>query len=144
MNLKKLVAQLEIDEGLRLKPYRDTVGKLTIGIGRNLDDVGITKDEAQQLLMNDIKRTIAACEKEPWWPSIERDEVRMRVMLNMAFNMGLGNSKKGLRSFKNTLAALERKDYAAVARGMRSSMWAKQVGKRAERLATMMETGSDI
>lgn len=50
MNLTALKEELIRDEGLRLKPYRDTVGKLTIGVGRNLDDVGITKDEAMHLL----------------------------------------------------------------------------------------------
>ena len=58
MNLADLRDQLIIDEGLRLRPYRDSVGKLTIGVGRNLDDVGISNDEAMVLLDHDIEITI--------------------------------------------------------------------------------------
>jgi len=54
MNMQRLQNTLEHHEGLRLKPYKDSVGKLTIGIGRNLDDVGISKSEALLLLQNDI------------------------------------------------------------------------------------------
>lgn len=58
-----IILDLKLDEGLRLKPYRDTVGKLTIGIGRNLDDVGISEAEAEYLLSNDLDRTISDLDK---------------------------------------------------------------------------------
>jgi lysozyme len=136
----RLREQLLTDEGLRLKPYTDTVGKNTIGVGRNLDDVGITKLEAMYLLENDISRAIrdlvAALD---WFPLL--DPVRQCVLVNMAFNLGVGNSKRGLLSFQNTLAAIASGDYAAAADGMLRSKWAKQVGHRAERLAKMMRTG---
>ena len=54
MNTEILIKELTRDEGMRLMPYRDTVGKLTIGVGRNLDDVGISLDEANMLLTNGI------------------------------------------------------------------------------------------
>jgi lysozyme len=136
----RLRAQLVVDEGLRLKPYTDTVGKLTIGVGRNLDDVGITKIEAMYLLENDINRAIRDLVAVfDWFPLL--DPVRQCVLINMAFNMGIGTDKRGLRSFRNTLAAIARGDYAAAAVGMRKSKWAMQVGHRAERLAKMIETG---
>ena len=136
----RLRAMLVADEGLRLKPYRDTVGKLTIGVGRNLDDVGLSKIEAMYLLENDINRAIRDLVAVfDWFPLL--DPVRQCVMVNMAFNMGIGSEKRGLRSFHNTLAAVARGDYAAAAAGMRRSKWAKQVGNRAERLARMMESG---
>jgi len=47
MTIRKL---LEFEEGLKLKPYKCPAGKLTIGIGRNLEDRGITEQEAQMLL----------------------------------------------------------------------------------------------
>ena len=131
-----LKIELTRDEGLRLKPYRDTVGKLTIGIGRNLDDVGISQDEAMHLLDNDIARTTAALDKAiPWWRSL--NDVRQRVVVNMAFNLGVA----GLLGFKNTLAAMQAGRYADAAGGMLASKWATQVGERAKRLAAMMAKG---
>jgi len=132
-----LVDDLIRDEGLKLKPYRCTAGKLTIGVGRNLDDVGISHQEAIDLLTNDIVRVRAECARQPWWPAVQGDQVRERAMLNMAFNVGI----VGLSKFTNTLAAVKAKDWPRAARGMRASLWAKQVGARAERLAVMMETG---
>jgi lysozyme len=136
----RLRAQLMTDEGLRLKPYVDTVGKMTIGVGRNLTDVGLSQVEALYLLENDIDRAIRDLVAVfPWFVSL--DPVRQTVLINMAFNMGLGSPTRGLRSFVRTLAAIERGDYEAAAAGMRASKWARQVKYRAERLATMMETG---
>lgn len=133
-----MTRQLRLHEGERLKPYRCTAGKLTIGIGRNLEDRGITREEAAILLANDI----AAEERElqralPWVTKL--DEVRQRVLLDMSFNMGL----VGLLGFKNTLATIEAGNYQRAATMMLDSKWAKQVGQRAERLARMMATGRD-
>jgi lysozyme len=136
-DMPTLVAELKRDEGVRLKPYVDTVGKTTIGVGRNLTDVGISDDECTMMLQNDIGRTTAALDRSlPWWRAL--DPVRQRVIVNMAFNMGM----VGLLTFKNTLAAMQSGSYAAAAAGMLSSKWAVQVGARAERLADMMRTGS--
>jgi lysozyme len=132
---KTLIAELSRDEGRRLKPYTDTVGKLTIGVGRNLTDVGISDSECDLLLSDDIDRTVVWLDdKLPWWRRL--DAVRQRVVINMAFNMG-GN----LLTFVNTLGAMERGDYADAARGMLDSKWARQVGVRAVRLADMMLAG---
>lgn len=134
--MNTLLAELKRDEGVRLKPYTDTVGKLTIGVGRNLTDVGISDDECTALLQNDVARTVAALDKSlPWWRSL--DPVRQRVLVNMAFNLGMA----GLLTFKNTLSAMQSGAYAAAASGMLASKWAVQVGARAERLADMMRTG---
>ena len=141
-NRERLVEQLVLDEGLRLKPYQCTSGKLTIGIGRNLDDVGITETEAHILLVNDL----IVCEKSldaalPWWRAM--NAVRQEVLLNMRFNMGLGSRRpaRGLLSFVTTLRAMEKGRYGEAATGMRASKWARQVGARAERLARAMERG---
>lgn len=130
-------SELIRDEAMRLKPYRDSVGKLTIGVGRNLDDVGISQVEAAQMLDSDIRRTADALDKAlPWWRSL--DEVRQRVILNMAFNLGVA----GLLGFKNTLAAVQAGKYDDAAAGMLASKWARQVGDRARRLANMMVAGT--
>lgn len=131
-----MVRQLRLHEGERLNPYRCTAGKLTIGIGRNLEDRGITREESAYLLANDI----AAEDREllralPWVATL--DEVRQRVLLDMAFNMGI----VGLLGFKRTLATIQAGDYQAAATMMLDSRWAKQVGQRAERLSRMMATG---
>lgn len=136
MNLDTMRTELIRDEGMKLKPYRDTVGKLSIGVGRNLDDVGISQIEAAHMLDGDIQRTAASLDAElPWWRTL--DEVRQRVVLNMAFNMGIS----GLMGFKNTLASMQAGKYDDAAAGMLASLWAKQVGQRAQRLAVMMQQG---
>ena len=136
MNKQKLVEQLERHEGLRLKPYRDTVGKLTLGIGRNLDDKGITPQEARMLLHNDIEYFKRSIEVNIGVYS-RLNDCRQNVLLNMAFNLGIA----GLKTFKNMLLALENSDYEEAAKQMLSSKWASQVGGRALELAGQMRTG---
>jgi len=131
-----LVEQLVRDEELRLKPYRDSVGKLTIGVGRNLDDVGVTQAEALALLANDIQNARSHLEQYlPWAGGL--DEVREAALVNMCFNMGIG----ALMNFHKFLAALQAGDYKTAAAEMLDSLWAKQVGIRAQRLALQIETG---
>ena len=133
-----MTRQLRLHEGERLKPYQCTAGKLTIGVGRNLEDRGITAEESAYLLANDIAREERALiQAVPWVNDL--DDVRQRVLLDMCFNMGLG----GLLQFKNTLAAIKAGDYQRAATMMLDSRWAKQVGQRAERLSRMMATGKD-
>lgn len=133
-----MVRQLRLHEGERLKPYRCTEGKLTIGIGRNLEDRGITAEESAYLLGNDITGFYAALLRElPWVAQL--DDVRQRVLLDMAFNMGIA----GLLTFKNTLATIKAGDYEKAAGMMLQSRWAEQVGQRADRLSRMMFTGKD-
>jgi len=130
-----LVDQLIRDEDLRLKAYRDTVGKLTIGVGRNLDDRGISKEEAIFMLMNDIAKVRAELEAAlPWIDKIS--PIRQAVLMNMAFNMGIG----GLLQFRNTLKFIEQGNFAEASKGMLNSLWAKQVGQRAVRLSQQMLT----
>jgi lysozyme len=136
MNTDLLKDELVRDEGLKLKPYRCTAGKLTIGVGRNLDDVGISASEAMLLLEHDINRVIAKLSYHlPWWSSLTDN--RQRVLANMAFNLGID----GLLKFKNTLSYIQNENYSEAAKAMLESKWAKQVGERAVRLSKMMEAG---
>jgi lysozyme len=124
------------DEGLRLKPYRCTAGKLTIGVGRNLDDVGINRDEAMVLLDNDIARVKAdAAHAFAWFARL--DPVRQDVVLNMIFNLGINRFSQ----FHQTIQCIEAFDYEGAADRMLQSLWAKQVGQRAIRLARQMREG---
>jgi lysozyme len=123
-------------EGLRLKPYRDTVGKLTIGIGRNLDDVGITRNEAMRLLLNDIDRVVKKLDNfAPWWRKL--DHVRQMVVVDMAFNLGVN----GFLKFRKAIAAMKIEDWEEAAKEMLDSKWATQVVNRAIELSEMMRTG---
>lgn len=133
-----IYCQLKRDEGIRLKPYRDTVGKLTIGVGRNLDDVGISEEEAMTLLFHDVDRIIDSLDGFSW--TIPLDNVRFNVLVNMAFNVGVA----GLKKFKKLIAAVSSGDYAAASREMLNSRWAKQVGDRAVRLARQMQEGKEL
>ncbi len=120
-------------EGIRLKPYTDTVGKLTIGVGRNLVDKGITYGEAMALLDKDIADATNDCLHEfPWF--IGLTEQRKWVILSMVFNLGL----EGLKKFKRMLACVELEDYQGAAWEMAQSKWAQQVGMRAVELQEMM------
>lgn len=135
---QKMIQQLRLHEGERLKPYRCTAGKLTIGVGRNLEDRGITAEESAYLLNNDIEREWKALKTAlPWVTGL--NDVRQRVLLDMAFNLGID----GLLQFKNTLATVQRGDYERAASMMLDSLWARQVKGRATRLAEMMKTGTD-
>lgn len=134
--MSRLHEMLIRHEGLRLKPYRDTVGKLTIGVGRNLDDVGITREEALILLDNDIAKVRREVNRAfPWFAQL--NPVRKNVVLNMVFNIGLPR----FRQFKKTIAAIKAKDWEEAASQMLDSRWARQVGRRARELAAMMKTG---
>lgn len=135
---EKLKELLIKHEGLRLFPYYDTVGKLTIGVGRNLSDKGISKEEAMILLENDIKDCEKDLEKFDWYK--ELDEVRKIVILDMCFNLGLPK----LLSFKKMIQALRNKDYTRAAHEMLDSKWAHQVGNRALELSEIMRTGEFV
>ena len=135
--ITNLKDQLVRDEELRLKPYTDSVGKLTIGIGRNLTDKGISFQEAQGLLANDIADATADLEaKLPWTATL--DDVRKGALLNMAFNLGIG----GLLEFHDFRARMQRGDFSGAAGAMLDSLWARQVGARATRLSMQIQTGT--
>jgi len=114
-------------EGIKLKPYVDTVGKLTIGVGRNLDDNGIDADEAIYMLKNDIKNT------QQDLKSIFKDfnELPDNVKLaltDMMFNMG----KTRFLEFKKMIQAIKDKDFKEAAKQAKDSKWCKQVKSRCE------------
>jgi lysozyme len=135
-DITALEDQLIDHEGLELKPYRCTAEKLTIGVGRNIEDRGITEDEARYLLKNDIKIVEdELLEKKPVVAGL--DAVRQRVLVDMGFNLGIPT----LLKFQNMWSAIEEEDFERAADEAMDSRWAKQVGRRAERLCQAMATG---
>lgn len=130
------MSQLRRDEGYRLSVYTDSAGNLTIGVGRNITGVGISAEEAEYLLGNDIYRAISGINKFiPW--AADLDDARYGVIVNMTFNLGIG----GLMNFEHFLAFMRERDWPNAAKEMLNSKWANQVGPRAHRLATQIETG---
>lgn len=138
MDKTRLMAQLNIDEGRRNKLYKDTAAppKLTIGVGRNIEDRGLRDDEIDLMLSNDIDE--AAAIARSLCPVFDKlGDVRQEVLVNMAFNMG----SPRLSGFKMMLAAVAAADYQEAADQMENSAWYRQVGARAERLVKAMRTG---
>lgn len=136
MSRDRIRAQLVNDEGCRLFPYVDTVGKWSIGVGRNLTDLGISRAEAMTLLENDIDHAEQALIAQ--WPWMrELDPVRYGVLVNLCFNLGA----RGLHGFQKFLAAVEARDWPKAAVEMADSLWAKQVGYRSMRLQRQLLSG---
>lgn len=139
VDLGKLTSSIKLHEGLRLVPYLDTTGHITIGYGRNLNNEGISQDEAEYLLGNDIQLYIRTAEAQPWWPNVKDNDARARAFIEILFNLGLGS----LAYFRKALAAAMRSDWDTCSIELLDSLWSKQVGERAEQLAKMIKTGQD-
>lgn len=144
---ERIVPQLERHEGVKLTSYLCPAGKVTIGVGHNLEarpvpgipcEVGhtITSDQARRLLIRDLADFDRALNDAlPWVSSL--DDARYGVLLNMAFNLGV----HGLRGFRRMLAAVSSGRYDVAAAEMLNSVWARQVKGRALELAQQMRTG---
>lgn len=124
-------------EGYKDKPYEDSSGNLTIGVGRNLDSLGLSRDEILYLLDNDIAR----CDRElrhnfKWYISLCR--VRQDAMVNLCFNLGITR----LLTFKRALKAMSEEKYVVAGDEFLDSKWAQQVGEsRSSDVAYMIRTG---
>ena len=133
MDMKKIKELIISHEGLKFKPYRCTAGKLTIGVGRNIEDVGISKDEAMFMLNDDIETCIKDMVKLfPGWHQLSKNQ--QAVLINMRFNLGPNRFRK----FKRMITAINDQNYNQAAREMIDSLWyRKQVGNRAVELVDM-------
>jgi lysozyme len=139
MNARDLIKN---QEGLRLEPYRDTLGHLTVGYGHLIDErcekvpASLTEQQAEALFIDDFRRTSYRCELLiPGWDDL--DEVRQAVLLSMAFNLGI----RGLLKFQRFLEEMHLQHWERAADEMLRSLWAGQVGNRATELADMMRSG---
>lgn len=137
IDAEELAAEwIKPEESLQLKPYQCPAGKLTIGYGRNLEDNGITEEEAEVLLENDIETAALALKNVyPWYTGL--NYVRQAVLIDMVYNLGFS----GFMKFRHMLKALAQGNYRQASVEMLNSAWSKQVGKRAARLAERMYTG---
>ena len=133
---QKLKTRLLVEEGYKQFPYTDSTGHLTIVIGRNLEKVGISLDEALYMLDDDLM----SVERNLWHYCAfysALSEIRKSVLVDIAFNMGI----RTVLDFKEMISCIEKQDYEGAAKAMMNSEWAKQVGNRASKLALIMETG---
>ena len=136
MNRDLLIEELKRDEGVELKAYQDTVGIWTLGIGRNLQDVGVSMAEAEFLLATDIDVAVSELQRTfDWFEDLS--DARQRVCVNMCFNLGLTR----LLGFKKFLAAMEEGDWETAGVEMLDSKWARQVGARSTRLKDLLVEG---
>jgi len=136
--MSKLSEQLRIHEGVRSHAYKCSANMITVGVGRNIDEnggLGLSDDEIDYLLENDIKRCRDELDNYSWFGDL--DEVRQDAMVNLCFNLGLSR----LAYFKNALTSMAIGAYSDAAEHFLDSRWATQVGKRAEDVAHMIRTG---
>ena len=138
--MEKLKEQLIRHEGLRLKPYRCPAGKLTIGVGRNIEDRGITKAEAMAMLENDIagaRGDVGMLLEQFGIDAWRLSQPRKDALTNMAFNLG----SRRLAGFKKMFAAIRDGNYDLAAAEMLDSKYADDVGQRAVELANQLSSG---
>lgn len=132
-NIKEM---LRIHEGVEKFAYKCSAGKITVGVGRNIDPdngLGLSDDEIDYLLANDIQRVAIELQKNvPAYDSLS--DVRKSVLIDMCFNLGITR----FMQFKNFLAAVESGEFVTASAEMLDSRWANQVGQRAQRLSKMM------
>ena len=136
----KLIEMLKRHEGVESHAYKCSENKITIGVGRNVDKsggLGLSDDEVDYLLQNDIDRVSRELNSEyEWFAGL--DDVRQDAMIDISFNLG----QTRLRAFKNALAAMAKGDWRAAADEFMDSRWSGQVGNRAKELTEMIRTGS--
>ena len=134
--MQNLIKMLRQHEGVRNTVYLDSLGIETIGVGRNLKEVGLSDDEIDYLLVNDVNRCKAEAKQFDWYE--ELDTVRREAILNLLFNLG----RPRFMGFKKAIAALADHDYSLSADEFYDSRWRTQVGQRAEDICHMIRTGT--
>ena len=133
---ENLIQAIKEHEGYRTFPYRCTANKLTIGYGFNLEDVGLSEEESEIILKLRLQKLHNKLNELHWYA--KQNQNRKDALIDMAYNLGYA----GLLKFKNMIAALNINDYESAAVEALNSKWAAQVGKRANKIAHIIETGA--
>ena len=133
MNRTRLRNTLIRHEGLKLLPYKCTAGKVTLGVGRNIEDRGISKETAMQMLDEDIELCLNELMERLNYFETLPTEVQ-ETLVNLCFNMGISR----LMKFQLMLGAIQAGQYELAAKELLDSRYARQVGKRAEELAAIL------
>ena len=130
-----LLSSVIVHEGFSRYIYLDSVGVRTVGFGRNLDDRGISREEAEMLLLNDLETSTEEAKKFEFYENLTSN--RQDVIVEMIFNLGLTRFKK----FKKTIGYINQANHSAAADEMLDSKWADQVGQRAITLSNKFRAG---
>lgn len=138
MNMDRIRTTLIKHEGIELKPYRCTSDKLTIGVGRNLDDNGISHETAMQMLTEDVDAAVEDLRRNLSWFDDAPVPVQ-EALVNLTFNMGMPN----LMQFRKTLILLRDGAWDKAADELLDSRYATQVGYRANQVADMIRSAAD-
>ena len=136
--MSKLIEQIKRHEGVRTHAYLCTDGKITAGVGRTLAEdggIGLSVTEIEFLLSNYSERCRLELQAFSWFTDL--DPVRQDALINMCFNLGMTR----LLGFKNALACMAEGNYEQAAVEFLDSLWAAQVGNRADEVAEMIRTG---
>ena len=136
--MEQLIEMLKRHEGVKSHVYKCSAGYESIGVGRNISKtgLGLSEDEVDYLLENDISRVIKELSSEYRWFN-DLDDVRKDAMIDISFNLGATR----LRGFKRALAAMDVADYKMAATEFLDSKWSRDVKGRSYELASMIETG---
>lgn len=138
--MSKIIQMLRLHEGVKSHAYQCTAGKWTIGVGRNIDQaggLGISDDEIDYLLTNDVRRVVEELDKAfPWFSGL--DQVRKDAMIDICFNVGITR----LKGFAKGLAAMAAGDYQTAGYEFSDSNWSRQVKGRAETIVNMIRFGN--
>lgn len=163
-----LIRDLIRDEGLVPHAYKCPAGKWTVGAGRNFEDLRFDLDELAYLerrrgpLGQTVREQVAALQRVPlsrteaeWLLDRDIDRVikdadavfgeqwhrwsggRQRAVLNMIYNLGVSR----FRGFRNSIRLMQQEQWDAVATNILKSLWARQVGRRSERIAQLFRRG---
>ena len=145
-DMEKLLETLKRHEGVKHHAYRDSLGVLTIGCGRNISDsrrhhgLGLSDAEIDYMLQNDIERTIKELSSEyPWFNDLE-EGARRDAIINMHFNLG----RLRFATFKRAIAHMEKANHKEAATEFLHSKWAKQVKGRALEVTDMILTNDYV
>ena len=145
-SMEKLISTLKRHEGVKTHAYRDRLGILTIGCGRNINNstkhkgIGISIDEIEYMLQNDVERTIKELSQEYAWFNDMEEGARRDGIINMHFNLG----RFRFAGFKKAIGHMENGSYDAAATEFLDSRWAKQVKGRSLEVTDMIKTNTYV
>lgn len=138
----ELLQEIKKDEGFRLWPYEDSVGKKTVWYGHNLvaaplcpKATYLIKQAAEEQLLFDLQEAVTGARTFPWFHKLS--QTRQDVVINMIFNMGLNSFKE----FKQTIRYMKEGKHEQASKEMLDSKWARQVGPRAIELSELYKRG---
>ena len=117
----------------RYFPYACPAQKLTIGFGRNIEERGISEDEAEFLLHNDVQECIRFL-KKAFYKFDSFLQIRQIALIDMSYNLGFA----GFLKFKKMVAAIYKEDWEEVAAQAKDSKWYDQVGDRGKKIVEML------